>query len=79
MLSLEVLQDGKTIQIYCDQKGMSSLLEKLAHLVRDAGHTHMRGPSAGGIDLDETTPFGETAVREVVIDYNPDYELPAAK
>lgn len=77
MLCFNILPDGKTIQVHCDQHGMSVLLEKLAHLVRDPDHVHLRGPSAGGRELTETTPFGEPAACEVIIGYSPDYESPA--
>jgi hypothetical protein len=73
MLSFEVLEGGKIIQIYCDSDGMATLVETLESLVRQSGHKHLRGPSAGGQALSETTPFGDPAVGEVIIDFNPNY------
>lgn len=54
-----------------DSAGMATLLEKPASLLRDPDHPHLRGPTAGGSDLSEMFLFGEKAVREVVIDYQP--------
>ena len=73
MLSFGLAEDGAAIQIYCDQHGMATLLKTFARLVSDAGHIHLRGPAAGGNELSETSPFGESAVGEVIIDYAPDY------
>jgi hypothetical protein len=71
MLSFQVIQSGNAIQMHCDSAGVATLLEKLASLLRHPGHAHLCGPSAGGNDLSETSPFGERAVWEVVIDYSP--------
>lgn len=77
MLSFELVDEGRTIQIYCDQVGMTALLDALAGLRRDTGHVHLRGPDAGGTALDSQSPFGTPAVAEVIIDYDPDY-VPAS-
>ena len=70
MLSFELTEDGKAIQIHCDSQGIGILLEKLSEQVRErGGHTHLRGPSAGGKDLNEISPFGVKAFSEVIIDY----------
>jgi hypothetical protein len=73
MLSFQVVKDGRAIQICCDHEGMAILLETLASLVRDPDHAHLRGKSAGGNELSETSPFGEPALQEVTIDFSPDY------
>lgn len=74
MLSFEVVQDGAAIQICCDQHGMATLLGTLAQLVSQAPtHVHLRGPAAGGGELSATSPFGASALGEVIIDYSPDY------
>jgi hypothetical protein len=73
MLSFQVVTNGNTVQIYCDHKGMAMLLEKLAALVRDPGHIHLRSQLSGGNELSEKCPFGEPALSEVIIDYQPDY------
>ncbi len=70
MLSFELTDDRTAIQIYCDSEGAGVLLETLGRLVRErGGHSHLRGPSAGGNDLDEASPFGTKALGEVIIDY----------
>lgn len=71
MLSFHVIESGNAIQVYCDSAGIARLLEALASLLREPDHIHLRGPSAGGNDLSEISPFGEKAVCEVVIDYQP--------
>ena len=73
MLSFQIVNEGKAVQICCDHDGMSILLEKLAQLIRDPDHVHLRSPASGGKDLSETTPFGEPALGNVIIDYSPDY------
>jgi hypothetical protein len=50
---------------------MATLTDKLTALQHDPDHVHLRSPSAGGNDLSDTSPFGEKAVAEVVIDYHP--------
>ncbi|MGD0116922.1 MAG: hypothetical protein ABSD30_02580 [Candidatus Binatus sp.] len=71
MLSFQVIQSGNAIQICCDKAGIATLMETLSSLLLEPGHLHLRGPSAGGNDLSETSPFGERAVWEVIIDYSP--------
>ena len=74
MLSFEIIENGQAIQICCDQDGMAILLSKLARLIADPDHVHLRGPSAGGNDLSETNPFGDKALSEVTIDFSPNYD-----
>jgi hypothetical protein len=72
MLSFEIERGagGETINITCDAEGMSILLKALATLVgQRASHLHLCGPSSGGSELNETTPWGKVAVSEVMIDY----------
>jgi hypothetical protein len=72
MLSFAIdRQSGsETIKIACDAKGMSVLLKALATLIgARASHVHLLAPSCGGVELDETTPWGHGAVSEVIIDY----------
>jgi hypothetical protein len=72
MLSFQVVGEGNAIQIHCDQEGMEILNAALADVVGKApGHIHLRGRSAGGSALSETSPFGDPAAAEVIIDYNP--------
>jgi hypothetical protein len=56
--------------MHLDAKGMATLMGALAKLVGErASHVHLRGPSNGGQQLSEKTPWGEAAVTEVIIDY----------
>jgi hypothetical protein len=63
------LSSPETIQIDCDEQGVRVLLEVLAKVREHGGHVHLCTPSNGGHELSETTPFGETAIGEVVISY----------
>ena len=70
MLSFSIIKEGKGIQIDCDAEGMSVLLRMLAELIGEhASHRHLWAPSNGGSALSDTTPWGEAAVSEVIIDY----------
>jgi len=70
MLSFELVEGGKAIQIECDRVGMAILLKTLGALVGDAAsHRHLRSPGCGGSELSETTPRGRPAIGEVIIDY----------
>ena len=66
MLSFEIMNDGKAIQICCDGEGLETLIQALAR-VRQLGHLHLRAPSAGGRALNDQTPFGDRAIAEVTI------------
>ena len=66
MLSFELNDDGKAIQVHCDSEGMGILLEALAGLVKEGGgHVHLRA----GEKLSSVSPFGAEALGEVIIDY----------
>jgi hypothetical protein len=70
MLSFEIVQlpKNQAIQIYCDDEGLATLkhaLERVAQL----GHLHLRS-IPGGKELSEHTPFGDTAIQEVIITYH---------
>ncbi len=70
MLSFQIVESGRTINIFCDAKGVAVLLRTLAQLVEErATHVHLWTETATGGQLSEKTPFGEQAVKEVVIDY----------
>lgn len=66
MLSFEIIESGKAIQICCDAEGLAILKKKIASLEK-FGHVHLRSPRSGGNDLSETTPFGHPAIEEVII------------
>ena len=67
MLSFQVSNACKVIQIDCDCEGLEKLLALLQKLKNEkSGHIHLSTPSGGGF-LNEKTPWGENAVNEVVI------------
>jgi hypothetical protein len=61
MLSFEITQSGKSIQIFCDREGLLILRRSLDTLER-LGHMHLRSPD----DLASTSPFGDPAIQEVI-------------
>ena len=70
MLSFRVIKSGNAVEIDCDAEGMSVLLGALAELVGEhASHRHLWAPSHGGSALSDTTPHGEKALNEVIINY----------
>jgi hypothetical protein len=72
VLSFQISNSGRTIVIDCDDAGISNLINFLNKLRGSGSHVHLWGPSAGGKDLDETTPYGEAAVSEVIISHGGD-------
>jgi hypothetical protein len=70
MLSFQVDDSGRKINVDCDAKGMSILLGALAQLVGErASHIHLWTAAASGGVLNEKTPWGDEAVPEVIINY----------
>lgn len=63
-----LVSDSKTVQITCDDEGLSSLIDAITK-VRSAGHVHLRSPSCGGTVLSDTTPWGDQAIGEVIITF----------
>jgi hypothetical protein len=72
MLSFQVQNSGRTVQIHCDDDGICHLINALTKLRGSGSHIHLWAPSCGGRDLADTTPFGETAVGEVIINHGGD-------
>jgi hypothetical protein len=65
MLSFNVTENGDAIQIICDTRGMGVLMTKLAYLLEQrGGHVHLYADQ-----LSDTSPYGEKAFTEVVIDF----------
>lgn len=63
MLSFSIINEGKGIQIDCDQEGVSVLLTTLAILIGErAGHRHLLTRSNGGHELSEVGVGGQRAV-----------------
>jgi hypothetical protein len=68
MLSFEITNSGKAIQIDCDREGLQALISVLEEFkTKEVGHVHLRAPSAGGRSLSDKTPWGKEAVGEVII------------
>ncbi len=68
MLSFQIIDSGKAIQVYCDDDGLDALISKLIDMKnKNIGHVHLRSPSAGGDVLNDKNPFGDDAVAEVII------------
>lgn len=67
MLSFQIVNDAKAIQICCDDEGIDRLVAALRRLRGTATHLHLLAPSAGGRELSDKCPFGEDAVPEVII------------
>lgn len=67
MLSFQIADSGREIQVHCDEAGVAILLATLTKLQSSPGHAHLRTPSNGGRELDEETPWGEVAIGEVII------------
>jgi hypothetical protein len=71
MLSFELAQHPgckQHIQIYCDNDGLTSLIETLVKFQQSGdSHIPLCAPSAGGKMLSDKTPFGNEAIGEIVI------------
>jgi hypothetical protein len=66
MLSFSLTKSGHAIQIYCDDAGISTLIDALTRLRGSASHTHLWAPPIGN-DLSLKTPFGGEAIPELII------------
>lgn len=73
MLSFQLVNENRAIQIDLDREGLEKLiliLEKFR--TEDSGHAHLRSPSAGGHFLSDKTPWGKDTVGEVIISFGGD-------
>ena len=71
MLSFQIVDSGKAIQVFCDDDGLDMLIAKLTNMKNEnLGHIHLRTPSAGGDILNDKTPWGDDAIAEVIISTN---------
>jgi hypothetical protein len=66
MLSFEVIESGKAIQIFADDEGLS-LLRKALERVPSSGHLHLRSVANGGNELNDANPWGAATIGEVII------------
>jgi hypothetical protein len=72
MLGFQLTDEGRTIQIYCDEEGGAVLIRALEKLRADGGHVHLRTRSDGasrGLELSEKDPWGRGTIPEVIIDW----------
>jgi hypothetical protein len=73
MVSFQVINQGKGIQISGDEQGMATLVEALKKIQPTGGHIHLRTPANGGKELDKMTPWGEEdTIGEVIITWSGD-------
>jgi hypothetical protein len=66
MLSFEVIESGKAIQICADDEVLS-LLKRALEQVTSQGHLHLRSVANGGKELNDANPWGKPAIGEVII------------
>lgn len=66
MLSFELIESDKAIQISADEEGLS-LLRNALDQVTGAGHLHLLSAANGGNELYDVTPSGKAAIGEVII------------
>ena len=66
MLSFELIESGKTIQICADDEGLA-LLRNALERVTSSGHLHLRTIANGGNELNDKNPWGQAAIGEVII------------
>jgi hypothetical protein len=69
MLSFSLADEGRTVEISCDEEGMAKLIKALEEVRADGDHIHLRTPADGGRDLNEKTPWGKDAIYEVVLNW----------
>lgn len=62
MLSFEIIESGKAIQIYADDAGLL-LLRRALERVTSAGHLHLRSSANGGNELNDANPWGPPLVK----------------
>lgn len=68
MLSFQVTDSGRGIQVDCDREGLAQLISTLERArAGELSHVHLRAPSAGGTLLSDKTPWGKEAVGEVIL------------
>jgi hypothetical protein len=66
MLSFELNETGKAIQIIADDEGLL-LLQTALEKVKSSGHVHLLTPANGGKELNDANPWGKAAIGEVII------------
>ena len=69
MLSFQLANEGRAVEISIDEQGMVVLVRMLERVRADRDHLHFRTPSNGGRELSEKTPWGKDAIGEVIINW----------
>jgi hypothetical protein len=69
MLSFNLSNEGRAVEISCDAQGMALLIEMLERVRADGDHLHFRTLSNGGRELSEKNPWGKEAIGEVIINW----------
>lgn len=69
MLSFELANEGRAVEISCDEQGMTALIKALERVRAKGDHIHLCTPSNGGRDLSEKNPWGGAAIGEVIINW----------
>jgi hypothetical protein len=69
VLSFELTNEGRAIQISCDRDGMMTLITALEKIRASGDHVHLLTPANGGRELSEKSPFGKDTVGEVILDW----------
>lgn len=67
MLSFQLVNENRSIQIDLDREGLEKLISVLEEFrAKVSGHAHLLAPSAGGQFLSDKTPWGKDAIGEVI-------------
>jgi hypothetical protein len=69
MLSFELANEGRAIEISFDEQRMAALIKALERVRADGDHIHLCTPSNGGRELSEKNPWGKEAIGEVIINW----------
>jgi hypothetical protein len=57
MLSFQLANEGRAIEISLDEQGMAALIKALERVRADGDHIHLCTPSNDGHDLSEKNPW----------------------
>jgi hypothetical protein len=72
MLSFELANEGREIQICCDEEGMAILIRALNKVRAEGDHVHLLTPECGayrGLELSGKNPSGQDTIPEVIINW----------
>jgi hypothetical protein len=69
MLSFDLANEGRAVEISCDEQGMATLIKALEKVRANGDHVHLLTPENGGRGLDAINPWGKQALGEVIINW----------